>query len=467
MPSRIRLPIVVVAILALMATGIPAGAEHESRPRTNNLHPMGHIVEQRNLLAGDININTDIAFWGKHAFQGTWRGGFTVRDISAPGNPRTVSQLTNCDGPQGDMVVWDDILVRTWDQPAGNEAALPPAFSMFGAGNQCGGQTYPDGWEGIHIFDISDVRNPVLVGDVEFSLRAGAENAGCGSHTASGVPDVANNRLVIYSSPSNVLCSGIDIIEIPLDDPGSAEYVRFAPAAPHIHCHDVGVILGDAMRAACAGGTGFAVWELDEADLTDPQLLYTKDVNEEPEISGVSIGHSAAFSWDGETIIFGHEPGGGVQARCQAGQPETDRSAMFFDAATGDFLGMWTLPRPQGPTENCSIHNYNIMPTRSGRDVLVVGNYLAGTWVVDFTDPANARTVAWSDPPPAPVPDTPAGQAFGTSLCGAWSSYWYSGFIYETNICEGLNVFLLSGRERAGDIRLPHLNPQTQEFTIG
>ena len=63
------------------------------------------------------------------------------------------------------------------------------------------------------------------------------------------------------------------------------------------------------------------------------------------------------------------------------------------------------LPRPQSATENCTIHNYNAVPLRNGKRVLVLGNYQAGTWVVDFTDPANARTVAWSDPPPLDPPD--------------------------------------------------------------
>ena len=41
-----------------------------------------------------------------------------------------------------------------------------------------------------------------------------------------------------------------------------------------------------------------------------------------------------------------------------------------------------------------------LVPLRNGKRVLVLGNYQAGTWVGDFTDPANARTVARSDPPP-------------------------------------------------------------------
>jgi hypothetical protein len=88
--------------------------------------------------------------------------------------------------------------------------------------------------------------------------------------------------------------------------------------------------------------------------------------------------------------------------------------------------------------------------------VLVHGSYQSGTSAVDFTDPANPKELAWSDPPPI-VP---------TDLGGAWSSYWYNNFIYETNITEGLNIFRFSGKETAGAMRLSHLNPQTQEFTI-
>jgi hypothetical protein len=83
--------------------------------------------------------------------------------------------------------------------------------------------------------------------------------------------------------------------------------------------------------------------------------------------------------------------------------------------------------------------------------------------VIDFTDPTDPQTVGWSDPPPKPVPP---GTQFCCDVTGAWSTYWYDGFIYETNIGEGLNVFNLSGREKAGAIKLRNLNPQTQEFSL-
>ncbi len=166
--------------------------------------------------------------------------------------------------------------------------------------------------------------------------------------------------------------------------------------------------------------------------------------------------HSASTTWDGKVIILGWEPGGGAAPECEATDPNYVKSMFFYDSATGAKLGQWTLPRPQSAAENCTIHNYNIVPLQSGRYIAVSGNYQAGTWVTDFTDPADAKTVAWSDPPPLAPPD----------LGGAWSSYWYNNFIYESEITKGVNVFRASDPTLAGALRLGHLNPQTQEFTI-
>jgi LVIVD repeat len=439
--------------LGTLALAPAAMAGHKQDPRTKNLHPLGHIVEPA-VLGGfggaNPDINTDIAFQGKLAFQGNWDG-FSIRDISAPGNPRTVSR-TFCDGNQGDVLVYRNILVRSWNTPAGTPGA-------FGAGLTCDGQSVPAGFEGLHVFDISNLADPVLVADIELSARPQADSFGCGSHTATAVPDPANGRLLVYNSSStSPACDWIDIISVPLANPAGAAFVRREPS---MHtCHDIGVILGDVMKAACAGGTGFRVFSLGGAaggSLTDPALLYHVD---EP---GVTVGHSASWTWDGEVIIFGHEPGGGVAAECEATDPTVNKSFFFHDADTGALLGTWVLPRAQGPTENCTLHNYNVVPTRNGRDILVSGNYQAGTWVVDFTNPSAARTVAWSDPPPKPVPP---GTPFCCDVTGAWSSYWYNGFIYESNIGEGLNVFNLSGREKASAMRLDRSNPQTQEFSI-
>jgi hypothetical protein len=453
------------------------------------MHALGHSPNPATFLGAfseDRQVNSDIAFWGDLVFNGNYDG-FRILKRS-PGNPKLVGRA-RCNGDQGDIVVWDDILVRAWNSPA--PADNPETPNRTEGPRMCDGEPVPVGFEGMHIWDISDLSDPDLIGEVELSARPEADSPGCGTHTLTAVPDLANNRLVIYNATSGGnlalpeaerACDWIDIVEVPLDDPAAASHLRREPLEGGHAAHDNGVILGDVNMLATASGhmsNVFSIGGPRGGTLEDPQFLYTI---EEPGVDGV-IGnwHSAAFTWDGEVIILGWEPGGGALPFCQENgaqiqvdddpptfvtQADVHKSAFFYDADTGDKLGQWTLPRPQTAEENCTIHNYNTVPLRSGRYVLVSGNYQAGTWVTDFTDPANPRTLGWSDPPPLPQVRNPNTGQMVNELGGAWSSYWYNGFIYESEITKGLNVFRFSGRETAGAIQLPHLNPQTQEFSL-
>lgn len=118
------------------------------------------------------------------------------------------------------------------------------------------------GFEGLNIFDISDPTNPILVKNLR--MAADTTPTGCGSHTATLVPDVANGNLYVYNSASSGACPGIDIVRIPLSDPENAEFLHRVPTGRS--CHHTGVILGDAMLAACAGGNGFTVLSLSPDD---------------------------------------------------------------------------------------------------------------------------------------------------------------------------------------------------------
>jgi hypothetical protein len=138
------------------------------------------------------------------------------------------------------------------------------------------------------------------------------------------------------------------------------------------------------------------------------------------------------------------------------------KSYFFFDTDSGKPLGKWTLTRPQLQTENCTLHNYNIVPTKHD-DILVHGSYQSGIGVLDFSNPANAREIAYADPKPLPVPPAPATLQIG----GDWGSYFYNGKIYESDITRGMYVWDFDDRDADRAVRLRHLNPQTQEFTIG
>jgi hypothetical protein len=454
--------------VALLVSPGGAAADHATRPHTNNMHALGHSPDFGSFLVpdGQRDANSDIAFRGRLAFHGDYDG-FRIVDISDPDDPVLVSR-TRCNGDQGDIVVWGDILVRAWNAPKTVE-------------RNCDGTTVPVGFEGMHFFDISDLSDPELVGEVELSARPEADSPGCGTHTLTLVPDLENDRAIIYNAtsggnallpPADQACDWVDIIQVPLDDPGAASHVRREPLEGGHAAHDNGVILGDVNKLAVASGHMSNVFDIGAngtpgGSLVDPAPLYTIEepgvcfvpddpANPDPQRLCNGNWHSAAFTWDGDVVILGWEPGGGSFPECEATDPAVKKSAFFYDADTGAKLGQWTLPRAQSAEENCTIHNYNVVPTRSGRYILVSGNYQAGTWVTDFTNPAAASTLGWSDPPPL-VP---------TQLGGAWSSYWYNGFIYESEITKGLNVFRFSGKQTGGAIRLGHLNPQTQEFSL-
>jgi hypothetical protein len=454
MRRALRWSFVVGFAMALSMAGMPAQADHATRPHTENMHAKGHSPHPATFLGepdGVRHINSDLAFWGKLAFNGNYDG-WRVIDISDPEVPVELAH-PSCNGDQGDLVVWENILVRSWNSPKA-------------AARTCLDSTVPAGWEGVHVFDISDPVNPTLEASVELE---------CGSHTVT-VAGVDDGDLIVYSNissstgcaqlPGNPQASDdplgdfMDVIAVPLDDLAASSLIHREPLegptdlTVRTGCHDVGVILGDVNKAVCASADTTNVFDI--GDVRDPEFLYTI---QEPGVDGhAGRWHSGAFTWDGEVIILGWEPGGGAAPECESTDPPVKKSMFFYDADTGAKLGQWTLPRPQdGAGENCTIHNYNILPTRSGRYIAVSGNYQAGTWVTEFTDPGSPVTLGWSDPPVLAPPD----------LGGAWSSYWYNNFIYESEITKGLNVFRFSGAEAAGTLRLPHLNPQTQGFTLG
>ncbi|HEX2419823.1 MAG TPA: hypothetical protein VHJ83_17145 [Micromonosporaceae bacterium] len=456
---RHRNAMVVLAIVSagILVAPVTAVADHDSRPHTKSMHAKGHSAHPATFLGqpdGVRHVNSDLAFWGNLAFHGNYDG-FRVIDISDPDAPQELIHQ-GCNGDQGDIFVWDDILVRSWNSPKSTA-------------RDCDGHTVPAGWEGVHVFDISDLSNPELVASVELP---------CGSHTVTGARD--GDRLIVYSNNSSStgcvdgtraaddpVGDHIDVIEVPLGVPANASLLHREPLAGPLTdirtgCHDMGLILGEVNLAACAGADAINVFDVGAnphpgGSLADPEFMYTIS---EPGVGQAGTNgrwHSASFTWDGKVLIAGWEPGGGAEPECQSTDPDVDKSAFFYDAHTGAKLGQWTLPRGQdGVAENCTIHNYNVVPVRSGRYIMVSGNYQAGTWVTEFTNPANPVTLGWSDPPAISPPD----------LGGAWSSYWYNNFGYESSITEGLNIFRFSGEATAGALRLGHLNPQTQDFSL-
>jgi hypothetical protein len=492
--KRFVLPVLALA-LAFAAVAVPTGGavppdDTADRPHSQNMHLIGSSL-RAGAVTGPPPVgpgtvpwdtrNTDLAFWGKTAIQGRYDG-FRVIDIKAPGNPRELAYFT-CVSPQGDVGVYGDLVFRSVDSPQRTDQCAAQSQSGSPTGADCAPAPSPcTGFEGIQIFDISDLSNIQHIASVPLD---------CGSHTHTVVPDEENDRVLIYNSVSgNTLqpnpgkygnrCPGPpfnreDIVEVPLDNPASAHVLGSFDLGEHEGepvqiCHDFGVILGNVNRGACAGH-GIAVFDL--TDPANPVHLYTTTA---PTVERF---HSAAFTWDGKIIVSGWEPGGGTRPACQATgapldppiegssvQTEEMKTAWFHDAETGEIIGKYVLPRPQSQYENCTIHNYNLVPHPT-RNLLVHGSYQSGTALVDFTDPTNAYEVAWMDPDPLdpPSPTSPGGRT--NFRGGDWSSYWYNGAIYESDTRRGLYVWRVSAPELAGpELKLDYLNPQTNHTSM-
>jgi hypothetical protein len=324
--------------------------------------------------------------------------GFRLINVEEPDNPVEIINWTECASPtntvgnQGDVIIWGDLIIRSWNSatPAPIDPATGDPFPVDNParyttpGAFCGdwpmfrepaAEPLPErGQEGVHIIDISNPTDPDVVAFVDTP---------CGSHTETLVPDLANNRLLVYSNssagtvfggdpndPTITSCAGIDIVEVPLSNPAGASYLRFEPSGDPAHppeehhsCHDTAAFTGDVNLVACAGSdpAGVNVFTTDPAQggsLVDPKWLYFK------ETGGIALGHSASFTWDGEVLIVGHEPGGGGGARYEATDDPLEPTFFFLDAPTGASIGQITIPRPQTNVENCTTHNYNLVPLR-------------------------------------------------------------------------------------------------------
>ncbi|MGH7482437.1 MAG: LVIVD repeat-containing protein [Longimicrobiales bacterium] len=171
--------------------------------------------------------NSDLAFMDHYAIQGNYNG-FQVWDISNPSSP-TLRKGYFCPASQSDVSVYRNLLFVSGEGLSGRI--------------DCGGQGVDDAvseerLRGIRIFDISDLDNPVNVGNVQ-TCR------GSHTHTVLVDPDDQENVYVYISGSSRIRpdeelagCSGgmpgenpntalfrIEVIKVPVAHPEQAAIV--------------------------------------------------------------------------------------------------------------------------------------------------------------------------------------------------------------------------------------------------
>ena len=171
--------------------------------------------------------NSDLAFKGDYAIQGNYNG-VIVWDLSDPASPELVTEYV-CPASQSDVSVYGNLLFVSGEG--------------LGGRLDCGTQgvdtrVSADRLRGIRIFDITDIRSPEYVSNVQ-TCR--------GSHTHSVLvdPDDDENVYVYVSGSAGVRPAAelpgcvsaapdedpnsalfrIEVIRVPLDDPASAAIV--------------------------------------------------------------------------------------------------------------------------------------------------------------------------------------------------------------------------------------------------
>ena len=420
--------------------------------RTQNIHLLA-TLPKTGVLALPGGFNSDIAFWDKYAIQGNYNG-IQITDITAPGNPKLVSQI-NCPGSQNDVSVWGNLIFASVD--SSRNFGECERNGVLNAGQSA---AIKSSWEGIRIFDWSNPASPSFVTAVETD---------CGSHTHTLVPDLENGRALLYVSSygpnrnfpdCQLPHDKISVVEVPLDDPASAsvigEPVLFPdggfPGAPGRSatsgCHDITVYPAIGLAAGACMGQGAII------DISDPASPVVLANILDPNFA---FWHSATFSNDGTKVIFTDELGGGGQATCNPTVgPQRGANAIYdiSNPSAPVFLSYYKIPRTQFNSENCVAHNGIVLPTPD-RDLFVQSWYQGGVSVMDFTDPTKPYELAFFDRGPL----SPA------ALGGTWSTYFYNGFIYSNDIEQGLDLLRLSdpAAAKANGVKMRYMNAQTQE----
>ncbi|KAA5837215.1 hypothetical protein F1721_05290 [Saccharopolyspora hirsuta] len=438
----------VAAAVAGLALAVPsAGAQPpgDDVQHSDNVRPVANVPRQGPLAESN---HTDLAFFKNYAIQGAYDG-FTVYDISNPRNPKTVSQ-THCPGGQGDVSVSPDgkLLFMSVDYARTDDTCQ----------SQQGSYEDPNSWEGVRIFDISDMANPRYIKGIKTS---------CGSHTNTMVPGKNPGEVFIYVSsynpdPAFPNCQpphdSISIIGVPAGNPADAKVVAEpvlfpdGGAAGTAGCHDITVYPDLDLAGGACMGDGVL---LDIADRVAPKVVATvQDPN-------FAFYHSATFTNDGKSVLFTDELGGGGAPTCndEVG-PTHGANAIYNITGEGadrglEFQSYFKIPRNQADTENCVAHNGNLIPV-PGRNVYVQSWYQGGVSFFDFTDTTKPTEIGYFDR--GPVDEN------NLVLGGSWSAYYYNGYVYSSDITRGLDVMKVTGpgMGEAGKVKLDILNPQTQ-----
>ena len=438
-------------------------------------------------------VNSDLAFQGDFAFVGNFHG-FQIYDISNPANP-TIRSAVVCPGGQGEVSVYGNLLFMSVEETRGRI--------------DCGTQGAPglvnlERFRGVRIFDISNLSAPVQVAAVQTcrgshthtllksphdnanlyvyvngtaGVRPAAELAGCkalpaGTTVATPhfdqelsqfrievirVPLTAPQNAAVVNTPrlfANEATGQINSLQNANPTPLHPSGIPWQPSPTTDSCHDITTYPELDIAAGACEGNGLL---LDISDPANPKRIAVAQDNR------FAYWHGATFSNDGTKVVFTDEWGGGTNPRCRATDDLSWGANAIYDIVDKQlvFRSYYKLPVAQTSQENCVSHLPSLIPV-PGRDIMTQAWYQGGVSVIDFTDSANPKEIGYYDRGPI--------SAASLVLGGLWSSYYYNGNIYGSEIARGFDSWKLTPTAElsvneiaaAAEVELDRLTPQHQ-----
>ena len=224
--------------------------------------------------------------------------------------------------------------------------------------------------------------------------------------------------------------------------------------ADHDACHDITTYPEIGLAAGACEGNGLLI------DISDPANPKRIDAVADPNYA---YWHGATFSNDGTKVVFTDEWGGGTAARCRATDQLSWGANAIFDIVDKKlvFRSYYKMPAAQTHQENCVAHLPSLVPV-PGRDIMVQAWYQGGASIFDFTDSAHPKEIGYYDRGPI--------SATALVLGGLWSTYYYNGAVYGSEIARGFDAWKLVPNAElskdeitaASEVVLDRLTPQHQ-----
>ena len=338
--------------------GLRAGLQNAGEASWN-LTRLASVAPPEKFVGG---TNSDLAFTGKYAIQGSYNG-WQIWDISTPSKP-TLTTAYYCPASQSDVSVYRNLLFVSGE---GLEGRL-----------DCGNE--PDRarvsttrLRGLRIFDITDIRNPKNVGNVQ-TCR------GSHTHTVLADPKDKENVYIYISGSSGVRpseelagCSGaqpeqdsnsalfrIEVIKVPLADPSKAAIV----SSPRI--------FNDLVSPPSHG-----------------QSAADKEEIQKARAAGKFVFEIAAI---GETIVLPDAQATAglermMKMRGGTGMPTAADTAKLREMINGQIASMGGAATKKGPTQ---CHDITVYP-----GIGLAGGACEGYGLIlDIADPANPKRIA-------------------------------------------------------------------------